>query len=88
MENGIGYLGLPMVDMFTGTIATNKTDGLNRGMVTYSVHRGTASMDNIENTRRKAYSNWSDRGVTELITKMTCTLTQLRYYHGCARIAF
>lgn len=77
-----------MVDMFTCTIAANKTDGLNGGMVTYSVHRGTASMDNIQNTRREAYNNWLDKGVAELITKMTCTLTQLCYYHGCSRIAF
>ena len=56
IENGIEHLGLPMVDVCTGTIAANETDGLDGGMVTNSVHRGTAPMDNVQNTRRKTWS--------------------------------
>lgn len=44
----------PFVDVPASIIAADKTDSPNNGVITYSVDGGHASMDDAQNSRRKA----------------------------------
>ena len=40
----------PVVDVLSGFIASNETDGLDVGMVTDGINRGNASVNDVEDT--------------------------------------
>lgn len=79
---------LPFVYMPTSTIATNKTYGLDGGVITDSVNGGNSSVHHIDDARRQAYHPTVSTHLIDDVARgcITRAFTEFCDDHGCTGV--